>query len=357
MVSQEAWFRLMKLKKAKQLGISASDEQASMFLLDKLGFKNESGKIDRERYNAFLNDDLPSQNIKISDDEFIEFIQEDLTIQILESVASQGALVLPSAIEESFHQTHDELTVDYAEIPRELAPEPDVTPEYKENFFEEHKEMFAFPETRTVQFVAFPATDYTNGVEVTDEQISQYYEVYKDYDYIAEEPTSDNAEENAEPTYKPLEEVRDDVVAKVTKLLGMKGAAAKAARLFKDLGSGQQSLEELANEKGLPVITSAALSMVESLGDVDEPEDAALWLTQKAFGITATRKESIYNCFTDPISANNAVYIMECIDITPSSLPKTFEEVENLVEKAATKEAIENAYQEKAREILSNIQE
>lgn len=357
MLRQETWFRLMKLKKSEQLGISATDEQVSMVILNDMGLKNESGKIDRERYNAFLNDDLLRYDIKISDDEFIEFIRKEITLNTLESIGSQGALATQSDIKESYHQLNDALTVDYAAIPREQAPEPEVTLENKKNYFEKNKAMFAFPETKIVQFVSFPATDYTNEVEVTEEQITNYYEATKYNNYVAEEPILEDGAENPEPTYKPLEEVRDDVIVEVSKLLGLQEANAKTARLFKQLGRGEISLEELANEQNLTLFTSAALSEIEAIGDVDESEEVALWLTQKAFDITETRKQSIYNCFSDPLMGENAVYLMECIEINETRLPETFEDVENLVTKAVTQEAIENAYQEKAREILSSIQE
>lgn len=355
-ITEETWFRLMELKKAEQLGIRATDDQVGEFILSDLGFRNASGKINRDLYNAFLQTQLPMYDIYITDDEFYDFVREYLTIGMLEPLSMMGALASKKDIEELYHQRNDMLTVAYAGIPRELAPGPEVTLDYKKNYFEEHKSEFAYPETRVIQFVAFPVSDYTNDVAITEEEISQYYEETKS-NYLVESAEEEDDTEETEPTYKPMEEVRGEIVAELTKYKGRDKAYADAARFFKQLGKGILSIEELADANDIPVTTSAKITWVEPLDDVDESINNALALTQYAFGIPATRAQSPYSCYSDVLRLENAVYLMECIEINESTLPETFEEVESQVTQAATEEVLENAYQEKARKVLSAVQE
>ncbi|MBN2703618.1 MAG: SurA N-terminal domain-containing protein [Pontiellaceae bacterium] len=355
-ITEETWFRLMELKKAEQLGIRATDDQVNEFILTDLEFKNASGKIDQDRYNEFFETLLPAHDIYITEDEFYDFGREYLTIRMLEPLSMMGALASKNDIEELYHQRNDMLTVAYTSIPRELAPEPEVTPEYKKNYFEEHLSDFAYPETRVIQFVAFPVSDYTNDVAITEEEISQYYEATKS-DYLVDSSEEEDDTEETEPTYKPMEEVRDVIVAELTKYKGRDKAYAEAARFFKQLGKGILSIKELADANDIPVTTSAAIPWTDPLDDVDESIDNAFTLTQYAFRIPTTRAQSPYTCYTDILPLENAVYLLECIEINESTLPETYEEVEHLVTQAATDEAVENAYQEKAREVLSAVQE
>ncbi|NLX26830.1 MAG: hypothetical protein GXY61_12885 [Lentisphaerae bacterium] len=355
-ITEETWFRLMELKKAEQLGIRATDDQVGEFILSDLGFRNASGKINRDLYNEFLETQLPMYDISITDDEFYDFVREYLTIGMLEPLSMMGALASKNDIEELYHQWNDMLTVAYAGIPRELAPGPEVTLDYKKNYFEEHKSEFAYPETRIIQFVAFPVSDYTNDVAITEEEISQYYELTKS-NYLVESAEEEDDTEETEPTYKPMEEVRDEIVAELTKYKGGDKAYADAARFFKQLGKGIQSIEELADANDIPVTTSAKITWVEPLDEVDETINNALALTQYAFDIRATRAQDAHACYSDVLRLENAVYLMECIEINESTLPETYEEVEHLVTQAATEEVLENAYQEKARKVLSAVQE
>ncbi|MBN2704278.1 MAG: SurA N-terminal domain-containing protein [Pontiellaceae bacterium] len=363
LVPQEAWFRLMELKKAEQMGLRATKEQIDEYILTVMDFKNEEGKVDRARYDDFLNNTLPKYDINITDDEFYDFVGELLTIQMLEPLSMIGALATQSDIEELYHKRNDMLTVAYTAIPRELAPEPEVTLEYKQSYFEEHKSEFTFPETRVIQFVAFPVSDYTNDVVITEEEISQYYEATKS-NYLIEKSLDEEdtaleaeTEEDTEPTYKPLEKVRGEIVADLTKYKGRDKAYADAAKFFKQLGKGLQSMEDLANASDIPVTTSAAIPWTEPLDGTYDSTDDAFKLTQYAFTIPATREQSPYTCFTEVLRLENAVYLMECIEINKAYPPETYEEVEAQVTLAATEQAIENAYQEKAREILADVQE
>lgn len=357
LIDREIWLRLAQMKKAEQMDLHVSDQQV-LDRIQSLSFflNEETGLFDESQYELFFSQYLANVGIRCDSDRFVKFIRHELTLSKLRNVIAQGAVVTESEVEERFHLENDEVTGAYVTLPKSLSPEVEVSREEAKSFFEENRTSFPSAETREFHYVVFPVEDYTNEVVLTEEQINGYYEAYKATDYmtVPEEPAE--GEEDAEPSYIPLEVVRNDVISNMTHLVALNQEARKAAsRFFNELGSGNQTLRQLAMTEGIPAKETATLTNIDPLAEINESEEVATYLTQRGFALRATRSTSIYDCYSDPIVLENGVYILECTQITPSELPETFEEVEERVFTVANQQATEEAYIEKAEEIQSAI--
>ena len=354
LLEQNAWTRIAILKKAKQMGVDITEAQVAARIRQIPYFMDQqTGQFNETQYHQFFELYLPRMGMRLSETEFDQFIRNELIMSQLRSMVAQGALVTEKEIKDLYHLVNDQLVADYIELPRTLAPEPEVSREDAEKYFNENIEDFSYPERRKIQFVAFPMAAYTNEVSITDELVGQFYEAYK---ARYAEPLPEDAAEGAEPIYKPLEEVKDSIVEDLAKMKAAEMATLDARRFFKLMGTSGLSLEALAEQEGLEVQTSKPFSSEEALRGVDESDYLAHLLAQAAFTLKS-RAQSPYHCYSDALTAENAVYMMECIEITPSFLPNSFESVEAKVMKAVQEDAALKAYADKADEVIASIKD
>lgn len=101
-------------------------------------------------------------------------------------------------------------------------------------FFTENSRFYAVPEKFKFEYVAAKLTDMEERTEISEEAIIKYYEENKEnYREPLEEKEEAEGDTDAEPRYKPLEEVREAIESRLKRQQAA-SVADKAIREFED---------------------------------------------------------------------------------------------------------------------------
>ncbi len=340
-----AWLRLATLKKAQQLGMTASGEQTKKAIQEFPLFQNpETGQFNQNDYNMFVNQILPQ--FRMSSAGFEQVFRENVLAAKVANIPAQGGLVFEEEIKKAFHLYTDMLTVEYAAIPRSLADVPKVGKEEALNYFEINKEQFRMPEKAIVDYVQFAVADHLASVEVTDEMVAEFYENNQQH-FL--KPPAEDAAPDAEPEFKALEDVKDEIATGIQMQQARRIAADLADELVSELADETMTFEKAAQKLGLEIVdTTPAFTAIDPVKDIDPtaPFQRASFALQK--------DETHY--YSDPVVGRDFVYVISLTKKLSSFLP-SFEVVQDAATEAAKFAATERAYIEKAKQIHREIKE
>jgi len=340
---QAAWQRLAMLKKAGQLGMVATDEQITTSIQRHPFFQNrQTGQYDPGRYNLFVAQILPQHRMGQSG--FEQVFRENVLIRKVSAIPAQGALVTEGEIKEAFHLYTDQFTVEYTPLPHSIAETPDLSKDEVENYFESNKEQFRIPEAVRVDYVQFAVSNYLDQVEVSDETIAQIYEENKQR--FLKEPAEDAAVD-APPEFKPLEEVKDEIVAEIKQMEAIKLAVGHAYEMVSELSQADMTFGKAAEMAGLAIKKTTQFNRTDRVKGIDPTARFA----QTAFSRDKTKDDY----YSDPIAGRDFVYVLALTDKYDSFLPE-LDVVRKDATEAARVAASEKAYVEKVVQVQEGIQ-
>ena len=344
-LSESAWQRLAVLKKAEQKGITVTDKQLSRHIRQQRMFMNQqTGLFDNNVYDMFARQigTLLGTNMEVARNLYENMLRENIMIDKISSSAVQGALVTEDELERAFHLYSDELTVKYASIPRSLVPETVITEEEARAYYEKYSDQFAYPDMVKVKYVTFPVADYADSVTVTEEQVAALYQDNLKY-FVVE-----GTEQDAEPQYKPLEEVRDQIVERATKGLALQKAASAAGLFVSKLANQTADFDEVAKAADKEVAMTSPFSITDTVRGIDA---TAQNFTRAAFNLEQDKN----HYYSDPVAGSENVYVLALVSKMPSFLPDFSVVAEDATE-AARVTAAEDAYYSKADEVKSQLE-
>ena len=341
---QAAWQRLATLKKARQMGLTVSKEQIVAAIEQQPLFQNQQhGGFDRTIFDSFVSAVLPRLQMTLAG--FENLMMENVLIDKASGMAIQGALVTDAEVRKTFHLVSDELTVQYASIPRSLAPAPQVTEEEAKTYFEDYTTQFMMPEKVSVRYVQYAVADYKNSVLVTDDMVSAFYENNKQR-YL--KPAAEDAPAGAQPEYQPLDEVKDSIAELITTGLAQREAISAADSLVAQLADESVTFDAAAKQAGLSIIDNVPPF---ALNDTVRGTDPTAAFAQAAF--TLENDPSHY--YSDPVPGRDFVYVIALEKRLPAFLPG-YDVVKEDVLEAAKAAAAEDAYIKKAESIHAEIE-
>ncbi len=343
-IRQAAWQRIATLKKANEMGLSATADQIVSAIKQQPIFQNQqTGQYDANAYNSFVNGFLPRTGMNAKSLEGM--FAENVIIEKASRTAAQGALVTEDEIKKTFHLYADKLTVDYASIPRSLTGVTEVTEEEAKAYFEQNSDQFQMPEKVIVSYVQFPVSDYTNTASVTDEIIAQVYESNKQR-YI--KPAAEGVLESATPEYQPLEEVKDEISSAVATEMARRAAANAADTLVAQLSDEGTTFEKEAERSGLKVVSNTP-----AFGATDRVRgiDATAPFARAAFNL----EKDPTHYYSDPVVGRDTVYVI-ALHKKLASFPLTFDMAQADATESARITASEIAYVEKAEEVHAAVE-
>ena len=344
LLSQAAWQRLATLKKARQMGLTVSKEQTVVSIEQQPLFQNqETGGFDRNIFNSFVSGVLPRMQMTVAG--FENLMMENVLIEKASSMAAQGALVTDAEVRKTFHLVSDNLTVQYAAIPRSLVPAPQVTEDEAKAYFEDFKGQFMMPEKVSVRYIQYAVADYIGGVLVTDDMVAGFYENNKQR-YL--KPPTEDAPEGALPEYQPLEEVKDAIAELITTGLAQREAINAADGLVAQLADESVTFDQAAKNAGLTVIENVPpFSPTDPVRGIDPTAPFAR--------VAFTLENDPSHYYSDPVPGREYVYVIALEKRLPAFLPG-YEVVKEDVLEAAKTVAAEKAYVLKAEAIHSEIE-
>ncbi len=342
LLSQAAWQRLATLKKVRQLGLTVSKEQTIARIEQQPIFQNQQiGGFDRSLFDAFVNSVLPRLQMNAAG--FENLMMENVLIDKAANMATQGALVTDAEIRKTFHLVSDILTVQYAAIPRSLAPPPAVTEDEAKAYFEDFKGQFMMPEKVSVRYIGYAVADYTGGILVTDDMVSAFYEGNKQR-YLK----SEDAPAGTPPEYQSLEEVKDSIAELITTGLAQREAINAADGLVAQLADESVTFDQAAKQAGMTIIENVPpFAPTDPVKGIDP--------TAAFARVAFTLENDPSHYYSDPVPGRDYVYVIALEKRLPAFLPG-YDVVREDVLEAAKTGAAEKAYVMKAEAIHSEIE-
>ncbi len=343
-----AWQRIITLREAADLGITSSDDEVITSIRSFDFLRDDSGQFSQQAYDQFAQNFLTQ--LRAGKRDFEEHVRQEIIVQKFRSMVERLQLVSPTEITRTFDTLTDRFTVEYVAIePSLVEQDVQVSEEDIRAYFDNDPAAFTVPEQMVVKAAIFPVAEFAENVEVSDEEIEEYYDFNLDQFAL---PNEDEAQDtntfSLTPTeYRPLEEVREEIVAVVKErqaaVLATESANAFVQELSFQRKEGRGVFDSLAATLDVEIVLTSPFSSRQVPVELAE---ADIELTRQAFNLTDD--DDYY--YSDPITYTNNVYVLGLVERQTERIP-AFEEVRDAAAAQAREFAIFNALTEKAEEI------
>ncbi len=343
-----AWQRIITLREAADLGITSSDDEVITSIRSFEFLRDDSGQFSQQAYDQFAQNFLTQ--LRAGKRDFEEHVRQEIIVQKFRSMVERLQLVSPTEITRTFDTLTDRFTVEYVAIePSLVEQDVQVSEEDIRAYFDNDPAAFTVPEQMVVKAAIFPVAEFAENVEVSDEEIEEYYDFNLDQFAL---PNEDEAQDtntfSLTPTeYRPLEEVREEIVAVIKErqaaVLATESANAFVQELSFQRKDGRGVFDSLAATLNVEIVLTSPFSSRQVPVELAE---ADIELTRQAFNLTDD--DDYY--YSDPITYTNNVYVLGLVERQTERIP-AFEEVRDAAAAQAREFAIFNALTEKAEEI------
>jgi hypothetical protein len=303
------YVRLMITKKADQLGVHVSDEEAAAYagnLLRSFGRTGRGISMDE-----FTKEVLPTRNLTVTD--FENYTRHELSIQqVVEAVGLSGLLVTPQEAAAEYTREHQEISAQIVLFSASnYLSRVSVTPQAVAQFYTNYLAEYRLPDRVQVNYVEFDVTNFLTQSKAEWARTNLEEVLEANYRQLT-------------PNYFPDAKTPDEIKAKLRELLIRQRALADARVQANDFATAlfavepprPENLAVVAKQKHLTVKTTAPFDAQHGPEDFSTSEDFA----KAAFGLNADEP------FAGPIAGSDAIYIIALEKNLPSEIP-SFDEI------------------------------
>jgi len=172
-------FEQMLQSEANRLGIRVTDQEevARIKLLLPSLFAGDTF-LGRERYALELQQRF---GLDMTISEFEELIRKGLLEEKFRQLVTDGVSVTPDEVAEEFRRRNEKVTIDYVLIdPTQLESKVQVSDADLSAYFEKNKSRYQLPERRSVDYILLDLREVGQRVQVTDQELRAYYNEHID---------------------------------------------------------------------------------------------------------------------------------------------------------------------------------
>jgi peptidyl-prolyl cis-trans isomerase D len=168
--------RKLLVAEADRRGLEATDQEVQQAILGIPGIQDDSGRfVGAAAYERFL------QANGYTPHDFEALVREDVEIQKLTGVITDGVAVSDAEVERAWRDENEHAAVRYVLAPTTryavaAAPSADEVKAY----FEAHRDDFRLPDRRVVDYLLVDASRLRAGIEVSPADIQRYYNEHAD---------------------------------------------------------------------------------------------------------------------------------------------------------------------------------
>jgi hypothetical protein len=166
-VEQMAWQRIVELREADRYGITVPMSRVRELI--RLRFSIE-GRYDENLYQEYL------YNRRLTEEEYAAEIQDDLKIMDLEQLVATTVVPTPQEVRERCNYEKEQRKVEFHMVESDsLLPAFEVSGE-GEQYYRAHVNEFREPAKVAVQYVMVKTDPLLETVELSEEELKEYYE-------------------------------------------------------------------------------------------------------------------------------------------------------------------------------------
>jgi len=326
-IEGQAWDRLILLAEAKRQEIKISDDEVRGWIRSQPIFQTD-GKFDLSEYRSLENPRA-----------FEEEVRKNLAIsKLIDSVRAQ-VTVTDAELRDEYEREFAKVRVSYVLVNKEdFEDEAIPTDEELKSYYDRRRQIFQIPVQVNVEYLSFDYADYENEVSITDEAVAEYYNAH-----LAEFKVAGSSDEES-PVHRPLEEVKDLIIKRLTSIEAKKMAQDQSEEILDQLIE-DPDLKGVAEENSLKVRETGFFTMEGPIPDIG----FAPQLSVAAFNLEPGK-------ISDPIYTSKGCYIIRLKEIKRPYIP-SFEEAEAKVREIVTGSKAWELCLEVAKEYHSKLQE
>jgi peptidyl-prolyl cis-trans isomerase D len=270
----------------------------------------------------FIGDDRFEQAMGMTVNQFLEQLRQNLLVQKIRSVVTDGVSVTPAEVHQEFLRRNAKVKVEYVVFdPSKLLKDVDVTPQALQDFYQKDPERYKVPEERQVRYVLITPDRLRAEVKVSDADLQQYYTQHlSDYrvpDRVKVEHILFKTTGKTPDEIKTIEKTAQDVLVQI-----------KAGKSFEDLAR-QYSEDSSASQGGM-------IGWITHGQTVKEFEDTA-------FSLEPGQVSGL-------IKTTYGIHIIKVLDKQKAHL-ETFDEVKNDIRATLEKQKLADAQQSFAQNL------
>ncbi len=347
-VRAAAWGRLVQLRKARELGLSAGDEEIIEIIRQTRAFQTQ-GEFDRAAYDRFIaSQRMPHAVIE-------QHFREEAVLEKLQRVLAPAALVSPYEIEAALGTLRLSMAIDYITLRLDAIPEDlEVTEAEIRQVYTQAPERFRVPDRVAVTALRAPYARFYDDVVLTDADLEAYYEdnqpeftVYED-----REEAELTLEEGPRMRVRPLDEVRDEIRVRLRRERARRLAYEAAQRVEEQLMpvsivAPLPDPAEVAEETGFERLSPPPFAEGERAEGAD---DLPSGLARAAFRLD----DDPYDRTSRPLLGETHAYVFVLRERIPGRTPP-FEEVRERAEEIARRRARFEALRQEASALRERL--
>lgn len=253
--------RAVLAEQAEKLGIVISDEELRDVIVGNPGFQRD-GRFDKEAYVRAL------RYSNLTPAGYEEARRRDLAIERLQEVIQDGITVSDAAVKDTVLAELETRSFKFVRIKSiEFEEHVDIDDEDGlEAAYEANKASYAIPETVRTSMLVFSPTAFASEVDVTDEEITTFYEENKDGRFT--QPYEVSARHiliklDAGASDEDKAEARTEIEAVQKRLADGEDFSAVATEVSEDTGSAQRGgdLGFFGKGRMVPAFEEAAFAL------------------------------------------------------------------------------------------------
>lgn len=171
----EAWNRLILLHEAGNQKINASNDEV-VDTIRRFPFLIRDNRFDNELYQHVV-----TNTFRMTAREFEEDMRDSIMIQKLLATVSQGLDITDEELLRQYKDENEKIVITYVtQTPKDFAEKVEVTDEDVENYYSLSAQEFKNPERVNIEYIEFHHNDYKEGVEIGGDEIRYYYDSHID---------------------------------------------------------------------------------------------------------------------------------------------------------------------------------
>jgi peptidyl-prolyl cis-trans isomerase D len=162
--------RAVLVNQAHQLGYGVDDQALRDSIVDSPAFQ-VGGRFNKEHYLRVL------RSAGLTPGDFESAKREDLAVERLQNVIGDNVTVSDADARDDVLLQEEKRSIAFVKIPAaELSAQVQVSDADLEKFYEDNKARYAEPAKVKVELLSYPPDKFQDGIEVTEEQITTYYD-------------------------------------------------------------------------------------------------------------------------------------------------------------------------------------
>ncbi len=339
-VNRRAWEELAALEVARNLHLTATDQEVRDTIARDPSFQGEGGAFNMRVYEMVLRDN------GLTPEMFEAYLKRRLTLsKLARSVLGSASWVSPMELESAVNDMTDRFTVRVATLIDKDGAKVKLSDKELEAFYKDNTNSIALPDCVTIKYVKYQADDAKRLAQfkITDDELHDHYDATSSR---FETSTTNGVVTKKFEEVKGLLEKELQLIASVeayrTNLLFRVYPADGASA---NVQAKVDRLEKIAAEDKMKVLTSPLFSPSGAgyvAGFMSRPEAFAPGVEGLGAAVAELDPES-EDLRYGVVAGTNAVYLIERASFVKAHVP-TFAEAKSIIRPRALKDARAKAF-------------